>query len=367
MKILYVSLADWYWIKQRPQSIAEQIAKDDTVDYFCVRPWRKSTKSVSHKNNQQMDQIKIQVSKNLTVYRSHVLPKNSNKVIKTINDKLILKNQIKKMLIANEYDAIILTHPDQMNYFESFPSDCKLIYDCMDNYLELIDKSDILQTEKKLLEISDLQIFSSETLMNTVVKRYKVSLNAKVINNAVDVELFSNFEKSNKNLGKVIGYVGTISSWFDFDTINFIASKLTDYTIIIVGPIDDELSKKFTVSNIEVLGPKPFYKMPEYIDQFDIAVMPFKINDLIRSVNPVKIYEYLSMGKDIIATDYPETQKFDDLISVYNTKEDFLKQIHDFNDHPTTRKKRNIRIKFAINNNWDNRGEEYLSAIHSIL
>ena len=84
--------------------------------------------------------------------------------------------------------------------------------------------------------------------------------------------------------------------------------------------------------------------------------MPFKVNELIRSVNPVKLYEYIYMGKHIVAPEYGETLKFAQYVHLYKSKKDFftiIDNIFTIKELDPNRVK-SMRL-FAENNTWSNR------------
>ena len=81
-------------------------------------------------------------------------------------------------------------------------------------------------------------------------------------------------------------------------------------------------------------------------------IMPFKVNELIKSVNPVKIYEYIWMGLPVIAPYYGETEKFSDYIYLYNNPDDFIKK----------KTKEENRL-FAESKQWKNRCQEILKIL----
>jgi glycosyltransferase involved in cell wall biosynthesis len=56
---------------------------------------------------------------------------------------------------------------------------------------------------------------------------------------------------------------------------------------------------------VHLLGKRPFTELPSYGRLFDVAIIPFRINELTRSVSPIKLKEYLAMGKPVVSTPLP--------------------------------------------------------------
>jgi len=140
----------------------------------------------------------------------------------------------------------------------------------------------------------------------------------------------------------IIGYQGIIQDRFDIDLVKYVAEKNPDKSIVLVGGRNEsrfsfghgwKSFNKFLelqlggYKNIYLLPFVPYEQLPQYINQFDIGIVPHKLNLLTRSMNPLKIYEYLACGKPVVATDNKDMEQFGDLIYVGRTQEEFNQQI----------------------------------------
>ena len=83
-----------------------------------------------------------------------------------------------------------------------------------------------------------------------------------------------------------------------------------------------------------VVSPK---LVPGYIKLFQIAIIPHRVNDATNTMNPLKLYEYLAMGRHIVTTPVYGTAEFKDLIRVTYTKNEFRKAISELKDSPLTK------------------------------
>jgi glycosyltransferase involved in cell wall biosynthesis len=79
--------------------------------------------------------------------------------------------------------------------------------------------------------------------------------------------------------------------------------------IILIGKADVDISRLQSVSNIELLGPIPFAELPAHIARFTVGIIPFVVNDLTRSVNPIKLREMLAAGCPVVSTALPEVER----------------------------------------------------------
>lgn len=367
-KILYLSPVDWFWIKQRPQHMCEKLSKNYYVSFFSIKSWTGNEMlKNSHTENQNISESStFKINDNLSIIRKNLFPfQRSLSFVQKLNVQLYSK-YIRSLDAKENFNIIIVTHPNDINIVSSLKLKNKvLIYDCMDNYKNFSGNNFIetVNNETKLVKISDLVIVSSDDLYKEIIK-YDDNYQSKtiILNNGVDMQTFD-LSKYNQNTNqsnarkKRIGYIGTISEWLDLDLIKNFALKYNNVEFYLYGPIDKsvDISLYNTLENIFFEGVKPYNMLPSILSDIDIAIMPFKVTDLIKSVNPVKIYEYLAMGKHIIAVYYPEMEKFGDLIETYNNALDFEETLSrmltvEYNVNDINRK-----VEFARMNSWDER------------
>ena len=102
---------------------------------------------------------------------------------------------------------------------------------------------------------------------------------------------------------RVAGYVGAIDERLDLDLIAGLADALPDWDIHMVGPVAkiDEASLPHA-PNLAYLGMQPYGRLPELMGGFDVALMPFALNDATRSISPTKTLEYLAAGLPVVST-----------------------------------------------------------------
>jgi teichuronic acid biosynthesis glycosyltransferase TuaH len=254
-----------------------------------------------------------------------------------------------------------------------------VIYDAMDDVLsfpEIINdiklKADYFGCENELYLNSKLVIASSENLKKKLISRYG-EREIFVINNGVipdylvekQLKLPTNFENY-FNLSKKIKltYIGTISSWIDFDLILKILNKFEDIEIVLVGPcqIDPPCHK-----NLIVLGQIEHKHIFKVMENSNALIMPFIVNDLIESVNPVKLYEYIYSKKPCISVSYEEVMKFNEFVYLYNEYFELTNFIELLISKKLTIKKSVKEIElFCSENTWDKRVNEILKLMKNL-
>ncbi|AJK44893.1 glycosyl transferase [Burkholderia plantarii] len=102
-----------------------------------------------------------------------------------------------------------------------------------------------------------------------------------------------------------VGYLGTIGEWFDWPLVCEIAKALPATRVRLIGP--EFVPRPANLpANIEFLGERPFEDMKHFAQDFAVGLIPFKHNDLTESIDPIKFYEYRSMGIPIWSTPFGE-------------------------------------------------------------
>lgn len=158
-----------------------------------------------------------------------------------------------------------------------------------------------------------------------------------------------------------IGYYGAVYTWMDVALIYTIA----DYFPVVIIGSNELYNIKISHPNITSLTIKPYSELPEYLSWFDVAIIPFKLTEMIKGCDPVKCYEYLSAGKPVVATKMPELEKFKDIM-YFADKDDIVKVIS-----KALRDNSNAlavdRQAVAKQHSWLSRAEYALDAIKKLL
>lgn len=351
MKILYLMHVDWNWIKQRPHFIAEGLAQSGTEIDVLYKPTSKKYLTENKTNLSSVKAIMMLRGQRFSFIR--------------ILNQIIYKITVRYQLKTKAYDYVYITHPSLfINDLKS-----KVIYDCMDDNIAFSmsegQRNKILKLEKKLIEQSYFVIFSSDFLFETVSNRigYKPS-NCKILNNAINIpkiEIKNEIHKKTNNEELVLTYIGTISDWFDVELLRQVQKRYTKKKIIfnLYGPVDS----KADFSGFNLRGSIPHEKIFEIMSESDILIMPFILNELIKSVNPVKLYEYIYSGKPVIAISYGETQKFNEYVYLYEAKncDSFISCLDEIDKNGYKGKSEwEIAKKFVESNTWEHRVKEII-------
>lgn len=168
--------------------------------------------------------------------------------------------------------------------------------------------------------------------------------------------------------GPVIGYIGVLYTLrLDIEVLAHIAQSRPDWSVVLVGPEDEEFkaSKLHEMKNVYFLGSKKMEDLPAYLNSFDVALNPQKLNEVTIGNYPRKIDEYLAMGKPTVATKTRAMEVFQDYVYLAKNKEEYVELI-DKALKENTAKKEKEREKVARSHTWDANAEEIYKQIEMI-
>lgn len=208
------------------------------------------------------------------------------------------------------------------------------MYYCVDEYSQFTgtDKTAILDMERRLMEKSKLVIVSSSRLYETKSRYHP---NTFLVTHGVDVAHFRNAclpataapQDCLDLRHPVIGFFGLIADWVDLETIRYLAVSRPEWSFLLIGEVQTDISVLRGLPNVHLLGRRNYQSLPGYCKVFDVAVLPFMVNELTLAANPLKVREYLAAGLPVVATPLPEVVKLDRLLRTARTQEEFLGQI----------------------------------------
>src|SRR5205823_13347203 len=160
----------------------------------------------------------------------------------------------------------------------------------------------------------DLVFVVSETLLET---KRRLNANTWTSPHGVDFEHFRRAQDADlaapddaAGLPRpIIGYFGSLEKWIDFELIDYLAEHRPQWTFLLVGRVAVPAGRLSQRPNVRWLGRRPYESLPAYGKLFNAAIIPFRINQQTLHCNPLKLREYLAMGKPIVSVDFPEVRK----------------------------------------------------------
>jgi len=284
------------------------------------------------------------------------------------------------LYLTNQFDLVSGLYTDKIVHLYSTDNHCSLdyvrgqqagpariIYEYIDEIDPTISGVEIPQHvwDKHNALIEDRSVIciaSADKLFDEV--RVKRSENIALVTNGVEFEHF-NAEVNAPvpadiadwvQAGKpIIGYFGALATWFDYDLVEKCAARYPECNFLLLGwDYDGTLAKSNFASlpNVRVVGPIPYKQLPEYARFFDVSTIPFKINAVTESTSPIKLFEYMSMGKPIVTTDMPECRKYKSVM-IGRTHDEYVDLIHAALERRSDVEYKDLLRDEALANTWD--------------
>lgn len=251
-----------------------------------------------------------------------------------------------------------------------------IVYDCMDE-LSLFKNApaELKDLEKKLMAKSDVVFTGGHSLYEA--KKHQHA-NIYPFPSSIDK---SHFVKARTNKtqpadqaqvsGIKLGFYGVIDERFDIALIKAIADARPNWNFMLIGPVlkinRDNLPKN---QNIHYLGQKSYDELPAYLSGWNVALIPFMLNDSTKYISPTKTPEYLSAGKPVVSTairDVINPYAKNKLVNIGYTAEDFIDAI-ELELNNKNRKEWLAKVDtFLSKNSWDNTCENMLTCIKNSI
>jgi glycosyltransferase involved in cell wall biosynthesis len=190
-----------------------------------------------------------------------------------------------------------------------------VIYYCVDEYTAFtgVDSKALAELERRLMRRSDLVIVSSDELyqskapFNPRTALVRHGVDHAHFRRALDAETIVPDEIA-RLPRPVIGFFGLIADWVDVGLMASVAERFSTGSLVALGKATTDVSSLERLPNVHLLGRKPYGALPAYCKGFDVALMPFRVNELTLNANPLKAREYLAAGLQVVSTAIPEVE-----------------------------------------------------------
>ncbi|MGN6618274.1 MAG: glycosyltransferase family 1 protein [Ilyomonas sp.] len=352
----------WNFVFQRPQHLLSRAAKTFRVFYIEETEYFAPT-----------DSYKINLSEEGVWIVSLYLNDDGTSPDKLLRQKNLLNALFLKMNIHNYFFWYYTPMP--IRYTTHFQPKA-IVYDCMDELSNFKNPPVGLRDyEAQLMSKADVVFTGGYSLYEA--KKHKHH-NIHPFPSSIDIEHFAvarNIKNDPNDQAAIphprIGFYGVIDERFNLKMIEEVARKKQEWQIILIGPIckiEKDLIPNY--KNVHYLGSKTYQQLPNYLSGWDIAMIPFELNESTKYISPTKTPEYLAAGKPVIST------SIRDVVKPYNEKN--LVYIADTADEFIKAAEKELSIKhksqwlekvdaFLCNNSWDITWNKMLQHINDLL
>lgn len=350
--LLYVTHVDWGHIRQRPHHIATGLSAfhQITVAYPLSR---QRTRLVA---NADAGIARVPLWRLPGSYRSARML--------AINDALCAW-QLARVIRRVRPSVIAVTAPECYAWVRPSLGHARLAYDCMDDALAFMQDAGVrarkAALERELLARADAVVASTATLAARCVERGAVRARVTVVRNGWDRAAFPvEPSRALPTAGALtLGYFGTIGDWLDIAALENIVARCPEALIRLIGP--NATGYAGSARRIRVEAPLPHAQLAAAVADCDAMLLPFRVDDLTRGVDPVKLYEYIALGRPIACIGYPELERFAAYATLCRDGDELASRIA--SRDLTAAADLATRTRFLDGNTWEARAREFEGAL----
>lgn len=252
------------------------------------------------------------------------------KMTESIVDYLTALRWKRALKVQSHDELIVYVFSPAFYDFIKYIKPDKVVYHIYDMFSASPGWNESLQRKHEaLISQADVVFASSDEIKKSALE-CSVGSDVTVIENGVDYDAFSSVDNYQEPVdikdisSPRIGYTGNINMKVDMALVVNLAARHPEWSFVFIGGIGElgEQAQFYkqarNLSNIYFLGRKPVVDLPAYMSSMDINIMLYSINKNLWSFSgyPLKMHEYLAVGKPVVSSDLPSIRSFSDVISI---------------------------------------------------
>lgn len=351
----------WDFVYQRPQHLISRCARERRV-FFLEEPIFGESTPTLRVNN---------YDKNLFVITPHLPPGQNeaaiNATLRALTDELFDQERIEQFLHWY-YTPMALAFTRHLRPLAT-------VYDCMDELSAFKGAPKAMQErEQELFTLADLVFTGGQSLYEVKRRQHP---NVHAMPSSVEVAHFAKARLAQpdpQDQGLIpqprLGFFGVIDERMNLELLAKLADARPDWHLVMVGPVvkimPDVLPQR---PNIHYLGQKSYQELPAYLAGWEVALLPFALNESTRFISPTKTPEYLAAGKPVISTSILDVVRpYGELglVQIADTAEQFVKAVEiALAENPTARIRRSNA--FLAHMSWDRTWAQMRNLIDEVL
>jgi len=300
----------------------------------------------------------VNVENDLWVMSPLAVPLPGSPAARAIN-RQVLRTQILALRARMGIDRFQLWTflPNTADYVGTLGERCAVYY-CVDEWslFSYLDRAQTVAAEKALLAKVDA-VFAINAPLADAKRAFnpRTFVSPHGVDHALFAQALDDMTIVPPDLATLphprIGFYGTLRDWVDFELIAHVARKRPAWQLVLIGQQLADLSAIAGLSNVHLLGQQPHRELPAYCKGFDVGMIPYRIDERMTFVNPLKLREYLSAGVPVVSTPVPEVTRLSHLAHVAATPDDFVAAI-DRALQEASPEQRRVRSQAMTNETW---------------
>jgi glycosyltransferase involved in cell wall biosynthesis len=358
--ILCFSHLRWAFVYQRPQHLISRFAKKTRVFYI--------EEPVYHDGNATLN---ISIQDNVYIVVPHLQHGTHEQAVQIQQDLLnnLLVSQQIEHYINWYYTPMALPITQQLKPVMT-------VYDCMDELSAFkFAPPELVEFENELLQKANVVFTGGHTIYQFKKNRHH---NIHPFPSSIDKAHFMKGRETDiepddqKHIPHPrLGFYGVIDERFDIELIRQVADARPQWHFVLIGPVvkidPASLPKN---ENIHYPGGRKYDELPLYLSGWDIALIPFAINESTKFISPTKTPEYLAAGKPVISTpitDVINPYANENLVHIAATAEEFIDAAEKILQQTDNSEWLQRSDAFLANISWDKTWSDMVSIMSEAL
>lgn len=261
-------------------------------------------------------------------------------------------------------DPILWSFSYNFGLKDDYSASARVIYDW-------IDDLEVFPYDRAFLDRTHRRALDEASVVTTVARKLHAAAtlvrpDAVYLPNGVDDEHFGVTDLlpvDDPQIGELLsrrkpiaGYYGALARWFDYEMLSRVTRLRSDWNFLLIGPEYDESlrergSELLARANVFWIGSRPYETLPAYLNLFDVAMIPFAINEITLATSPLKLYEYFAGEKPVITTPLPECEAYSEVLIARDAHE-FAAALDDARSRGSDPGYRSRARHLGVKNSW---------------
>jgi UDP-galactopyranose mutase len=371
--LVCISHLRWDFVWQRPQHLLSRLSRKHRI-LFVEEPIASTDETTA-----RLDIIAGQGAPNVTVIRliqpvqqgrwiGHGNPLTQQTYSDLLNQYLKSEGYVKPCLwlytpMASEFtdtidhDLLIVDVMDQLSAFRGAP-------------IELIEREQAVLRQADLVFTGGVSLYRDKLPFNPNTYLFPSGVEVEHYAPAARREAFERPTDLDGIQGPILGYFGVIDERMDLDLLAHLAQAQPDWQIVMLGPVVKIAHEDLPQAhNLHYLGMKKYEELPAYLAYFDVAMIPFAMNEATQYLSPTKTLEYMAAHKPVVSNPINDViELYGEVVRIAYSPEEFTQHVREALASAADGKERKVKEQALLKKyRWDYIAEQMNNLINNAI